>query len=292
MSDTSTASREISISSIKGLLDDASNRLTPHHDSARLDAELLLAHTIKQPRSHLHAWPEQELSDSHINEFNDLVTARHDGVPIAYLTAHREFWSMDLLISEATLIPRPETELLVERALQHIENDADTRVADMGTGSGAIALALGKERPLIQITATDISNKALFIARRNMQRLGINNIRLHTGSWLDQHNPFKYDVLVSNPPYICSDDPHLQQGDVRFEPATALASGVDGLDSIREIITLSSKHLKPGGWLLLEHGYNQATQVGELLLQAGFTDIATSKDINQIDRVTEARLPA
>ena len=199
---------------------------------------------------------------------------------------------MDLLVSEATLIPRPETELLVERALTHLDNSTAYHIADLGTGCGAIALALGKERPLAHIVASETSPRAMYIVRRNMERLDIHNLQLHTGSWLDPFTPYQFDMLVSNPPYVRSDDPHLEQGDVRYEPRTALAAGMDGLNAIREIIPIAKRQLKPGGWLLLEHGYDQAPEVRDLLQQADFTNINTFNDINDIPRVTEAQLAA
>lgn len=279
------------MASIRTLIEQGS-LLLAGNESARLEAELLLAFVLGKPRTHLHAWPEAEIAPDTTNKYMELIDARQQGEPIAYLTCHREFWSMDLLVSEATLIPRPETELLVERALTHLDDKTAYNIADLGTGSGAIALAIGKERPLANIVATEKSPRAMYIVRRNMERLGIHNLQLHTGSWLDPFSPYQFDMLVSNPPYIRNDDPHLDQGDVRFEPRIALAAGKDGLDAIREIIPIAQKQLKPGGWLLLEHGYDQAGQVRDLLGKAGFVDINSYNDINDIPRVTEARLPA
>lgn len=266
--------------------------------TGRLDAELLLAHLLDKPRSYLFTWPEQLLDSTQIAAFRQLVSRRQAGVPIAYLTGQREFWHLTLKVTEATLIPRPDTELLVELALNpellptRQEPSASIRVADLGTGNGAIALALASERPHWDVIAIDKSPAALAVARENAASNQIANIRFLEGSWCTPLTRGTMALIVSNPPYIASDDPHLKEGDVRFEPISALASGADGLEDIRQIAKQAVPCLAPGGWLLLEHGYDQGTPVRTILAHAGYTQIRTEADLASHDRVTLARRPA
>jgi release factor glutamine methyltransferase len=254
--------------------------------SARLDAEILLCTVLKCDRTRLYTHPEQEIAVEELNTFNELIAHRAAGHPIAYLTGQKEFWSLTLNVNCDTLIPRPETELLVDTALTLIPNDSATKLLELGTGTGAIAIAIASERPLVNITATDLSEAVLNVAQKNASSNNIQNISFEKADWFKIPNINTYDVIVSNPPYICSDDPHLKQGDVRFEPITALASGADGLDDIQTIIHGARQYLNPQGWLLLEHGYNQAEQVRQLFNDNGYAESATVKDYSGIERIS------
>lgn len=270
---------------VSTLLSAARDQLAPG------EAELLLAHALGRSRSWLFAHADDPLTDTEAAAFKALLQRRMSGVPVAYLLGSQGFWTLDLLVTPATLIPRPETELLVEQALARMPNDAAMRVSDLGTGSGAIALAIAKERPRAQVVAVDLSKDALDVARANAARNGIGNVEFRQGSWLEPLHGEGFDVIVSNPPYVADGDPHLAQGDLRFEPALALACGKDGLDAIRLIIGGASKALRPGGWLLFEHGFDQATAVRSLLADAGFGEIETVRDLEARDRVTLGRAP-
>lgn len=259
------------------------------HESARLDAEILLAEALEQPRSYLRAWPERTLTQAQALKFAELLARRAAGEPIAHILGRREFWSLDLDITLETLIPRPETELLVELALARIPADADWSIADLGTGSGAIALAVAKERPRCRIAASDISAGALAVAERNARGLGLSNVRFHPGAWYQPFADTRFDLILSNPPYIRTDDPHLRQGDVRFDPRSALVSGHDGLNDLRKIISGAAEHLQSGGWLLVEHGYDQGQAVMDLFTQAGFDAVETTRDLGGQPRVTQGR---
>lgn len=273
------------------LLLDAAARLEAVSDSPRLDAEILLARAIDRPRSHLRAWPENRPDEAQLETFTALLARRLQGEPIAYILGEREFWSLRLEVSPDTLIPRPDTEVLVETALEKIPRDAPCRVLDLGTGTGAIALALKKDRPLAEIHASDASPAALAVARRNAAN-HVLDIHFHAGDWWAPFSNGRFDVVVSNPPYIAAADAHLERGDVRFEPRAALASGADGLDDIRKIVAGASDHLAPGGWLLLEHGRDQAAAIRRLLEDAGFEAVACRKDFSGNDRVSLGRNPA
>lgn len=258
-------------------------------DEARLEAEILLAHSLNQTRTFLRTWPERELSIEQSEQFQTLLKRRLHGEPIAYLIGERGFWDMDLRVTTDTLIPRPETETLVEQALQRIPADAHWQIADLGTGSGAIALAIARERPHCQLLATDISAAALAVARDNAARLQVHNIHFVEGSWLAPLPDERFDIIVSNPPYVHPDDPHLQQGDLRFEPLSALQSGPDGLADIRRICDTARQHLRPGGWLLLEHGFDQGTAVYASLHERGYQQLETVKDLAENPRVSLGR---
>jgi release factor glutamine methyltransferase len=255
----------------------------------RLEAELLLVHVLGKPRSWLIAHADDELDAIHAAAFDALVKRRGEGEPVAYITGRRGFWSLDLEVTSATLIPRPETELLVELALSRLPAGESTCVADLGTGSGAIALAIARESPVTRVTATDASADALAVAQRNAIAQRIANVAFAHGDWLSPLGDQAFDVIVSNPPYIEADDPHLGRGDLRFEPMSALASGVDGLDDIRRIVADSRVHLKPGGWLLMEHGWNQGDAVRALLQASGYREVFTAQDLEQRDRVSGGR---
>lgn len=252
-------------------------------DSPKLDAEVLLGFVLGQSRTYLYTWPERELSATQQSLLEELVARRASGTPVAYLVGEREFWSLPLQVNEHTLIPRPETELLVEQALARLPRSG--RALDLGTGTGAIALALVSERPDAEIWAVDASREALKVARANVERLGL-PVQLVHSDWFAQLSGQRFHLIVSNPPYIAEADPHLGQGDVRFEPLTALASGRDGLTDIRQIVARAPAHLHPGGWLLFEHGYDQGAPVRELLTRAGFSSVETVQDYGGNDRVT------
>jgi len=254
--------------------------------TARIEVQCLLQHVLDVPRVYLLAHPEQMLSETQQHDFDTLLVNRLRGEPIAHLLGEREFFGLNLKVTPATLIPRPDTELLVELALQRITQASAYRVLDMGTGSGAIALAIAKNKPNVEMVAVDASPEALSVAIQNARRLGIANVNFLQSDWFSALNDQRFDIIVSNPPYIASGDIHLSQGDLRFEPLSALASGVDGLDDIRRIISAAPQHLASNGWLLLEHGYDQAGSVRELLAQRGFVEVFSEKDIAGIERVT------
>ena len=273
--------------SIGAALDQAVARLKPAVDLPHLEAELLLCHIVGKPRTWLVAWPEKRLTDRELARFMELVEQREQGAPVAYLTGEREFWSLALKVTEDTLIPRPETELLVETVLERFGDNRELTLVDMGTGSGAIALAIAKEKPAWRVIATDLSAAALAIARTNAEEHGITNVSFVQGDWYDALPPETHvDVIVSNPPYVAEADPHLEQGDVRFEPRHALASGSDGLDDIRKLLPGAIVHLKEGGSILVEHGNTQGAAVRDLMRHYGYRDIRTLRDLEGHERVT------
>jgi len=258
---------------------------------ARFDAETLLGHVLGRDRAWLFAHAGDALEAEVAERFAGLWRRRQAGEPVAYLTGRRGFWTFDLEVSPATLVPRPETELLVELALARLPQDAPARVADLGTGSGAIALAIASERPQAAVIATDASKPALAVAVANAQRNGIGNVWFRRGHWCAALGEERFDLIASNPPYIAEGDPHLDEGSLPHEPAMALSSGTDGLDAIRAIVADAPSHLVRGGWLLLEHGLAQGAAVRELLVSAGFIEVATEADLEGRDRVTLGRTP-
>lgn len=270
-------------------LRDAIAALTASSPTPRLDAEVLLRHVTGSSPSGLIAGADRPLGADAMRRLDDLVSRRERGEPIAYLTGEREFWSLNLRVTPATLIPRPETELLVEQALARIPPDARWNIADPGTGSGAIALAIAHERPRCRIHACDYSAAALDVARANAAQLNIANIEFFHGNWLAPLAHRTFEMVVSNPPYVRADDPHLNAGDVRFEPRTALVGGPDGLDAIRSIAKQAFARLMPAGFLILEHGHEQAATVANVLTAAGFCEILCHRDLAGHDRVTECR---
>lgn len=274
---------------INTLLHMASAKLAGTSPTPRLDAEILLAHVLETTRGNLFAHPEQRLDGEQLRLFALLVVGRGKGQPVAYLIGRREFWSLNLKVNPDTLIPRPETELLVEQSLRCVPVGARWYLLDLGTGSGAIALALAKERPHCVLTATDISNPALAVARDNAAVLGIRNVEFLQGDWFAPVAGRRYSLIVSNPPYVPDADPHLNAGDLRFEPRRALTGGPDGLAAIRKITLRAPAHLDNGGMLLLEHGYDQAERVRELLSAAGFEDLQTFRDLDGRERVSSGR---
>ncbi len=276
---------------IRAALEDSIQRLGPVHQSARLDAEVLLGHVLGTPRHRPYAFPEEPIRASDLAAYEDLVERRAAGEPVAYLIGEREFWSITLEVTPATLIPRPETEQLVEIALANIPRKANWCVADLGTGSGALAIAIATERPRCRLIATDISTPALEVARRNAARTGLSQIEFRLGSWCEALGPERCHLLVANPPYVASSDPHLGRSDVRFEPRIALSSGADGLNAIRTIVAQAPRSLEPGAKLVIEHGWDQAGAVEEILRAAGAGKIQRHQDLAGHDRLTEARWP-
>lgn len=263
---------------------DAVRRLAEISATPRLDAEVLLAAALDRPRSYLFAWPERRLEPEQAAHFTAWLERRLMGEPVAYILGRREFWSLELEVNPDTLIPRPETELLVELALERLPADRVIALADLGAGSGAIALALAVERPQARIVATDRSPAALIVARRNAQRLGIRNVGFRQGDWCEPLVGERFDLIASNPPYVAAADPHRRRGELRFEPLAALAAGVDGLDALRVIIAQAPDYLKSNGWLLLEHGYDQGEAVATLLRQRGFVTVSDHRDAAGISR--------
>ncbi|MBD1550896.1 peptide chain release factor N(5)-glutamine methyltransferase [Pseudomonas typographi] len=272
---------------IASLLRDAQ---LPQSPTAQLDAELLLAAALGKTRSYLRTWPERIVGSEAAAAFASFLARRRAGEPVAYILGQQGFWSLDLEVAPHTLIPRPETELLVETALQLLPAQT-ARVLDLGTGSGAIALALARERAGWQVTAVDRVPQAVALAERNRQRLALNNVRVRASHWFGALAGERFELIASNPPYIATEDPHLAAGDVRFEPASALVSGPDGLDDIRQIIAQAPQYLTPGGWLLLEHGYDQAVRVRELFAQRGFEQVQSHRDLGGHERISLGRLP-
>ncbi len=287
--------------------------LGPDAGSARIEVQMLLQQVLGVSRAHLLAHPEQALNEAQEASCRTLLQRRLAGEPLAYILGEREFFGLNFRVTRATLIPRPETELLVELALQRIPSPPAPlpqvgegrsasplpltgeggrqagrgfRVLDLGTGSGAIALSIAHARPDIEVTAVDASQEALDVARENARRLNIGNVRLLRSDWLSTLAGERFDLIVSNPPYIAENDAHLAQGDLRFEPRGALASGTDGMDDIRRIVAGAKEHLNRGGWLLFEHGYDQAERARERLGAAGYAEVFSAHDLAGIERVS------
>lgn len=261
-------------------------------DDGRAEAETLLAHVLGVPRAWLYAHGGDALDSGATARFDALVAARLEGVPVAHLLGRRGFWTFNLEVSPDTLIPRPETERLVELALARLPAHHPCRLLDLGTGTGAIALALAVERPWAQVVAVERSAGAAAVARRNAAALDLaRRVEVREGDWFAPVTGECFDLIASNPPYIEDDDPHLVRGDLRYEPRSALASGADGLDDLRRIAAAAASHLAPGGWLLLEHGWRQGGAVRALLCACGLVDIETALDLEARERVTLARRP-
>lgn len=257
----------------------------------RIDCEILLAFVLNKPRTYLYTHPEQVVSDAALVQFKELIAKRLQGIPIAYLVGTREFWSLPLKVTEATLIPRPETELIVELTLKLLHSVEKAKILDLGTGSGAIALALAHEKPTWDITACDNSTEAIQVAQYNANNLQLTHIQFILSDWFTRiPAEKKFHAIVANPPYIASDDPHLYQGDLRYEPPTALSSGDNGLEALKQIIKQSLVRLEKNGLLLVEHGYLQKDAVGVLLHDYGYEEIHCWQDCQGNDRVSGGRL--
>jgi len=275
--------------SIKSALAFATVKL--NHDEAKLEAQLLLQHVLNVNRAWLIAHENDALQANQHAAFEALLNRRLNGEPIAYILGGRAFYGLDLLVTPDTLIPRPDTETLVEAALAQIPIAAHPSILDLGTGSGAIALAIAKNRPQASVIAVDASKAAVAVAKKNAQNLSIDNVEFVLRNWFHHLNNQPFDVIVSNPLYFEKNEPHLSQGDLRFEPISALSSGEDGLNDIRQIIENSLVHLQPQGWLMLEHGFNQADKVADLMANTGFVSIETIKDFGGNNRVTIGKNP-
>jgi release factor glutamine methyltransferase len=272
--------------SIQDALNRAGVMLAARDENPALEAALLLAYVLEVPRVRLHSHPEQPLRSSQREAFFALVERRTKGEPLAYLTGRREFWSLELVVNEHTLIPRPETELLVQLALERIPTDAQFTILDLGTGSGAIALAIAGERPRCRVTATDVCSRALDVARANAQRLSISNVTFREGAWFAPVAAERFDVIVSNPPYVAQNDPHLLSGDLPAEPALALVAGPTGMEMITVIARQAPRHLQTEGWLLMEHGYDQGSGVADLLNDENYRHVQTWRDLAGKERIT------
>ncbi len=262
-------------------------------NEARLEVQMLLQQALGVTRAWLMAHPEQVLNAIQQTAYEAMLKRRLQGEPIAYILGEREFFGLNFKVTPATLIPRPETELLVELALQHIpEQHVPFRVLDLGTGSGAIAISIAHNKPHVEVVAVDASAAAIEVARENAKRLAVSNLTLAKSEWFSALSGQRFNLIVSNPPYVAAGDEHLTRGDVRFEPLSALASGADGLDDIRRIVGDARDFLEPGAWLLLEHGYDQAAQVRDLLQQNGFLEVFSARDLAGIERVSGGAVQA
>ncbi|WP_425326800.1 peptide chain release factor N(5)-glutamine methyltransferase [Pseudoalteromonas luteoviolacea] len=266
----------------------ATQRLAVSSDSPKLDAEVLLLHVLDKPRSYLFTWPEAELSAQQQERFKHLIGKRSEGIPVAHLVGEREFWSLPFYVNNSTLIPRPDTETLVEQALG-LALPTEAKVLDLGTGTGAIALSLASEMPKWQVWAVDYSEEAVALAKKNQQRLAVANATILQSDWFSNVPNHAFDLIVSNPPYIEEDDVHLSQGDVRFEPLSALVAPEHGYADIRHIALAAVDYLAAGGYLMVEHGFEQGAGVQEIFAQMGYGNILTIKDMAGCDRVTLAQ---
>lgn len=256
--------------------------------SARLDAEVLLGHVLGRDRTWLYTWSDREVGDDALSRYEQLIDRRIVGEPVAYLMGEREFWGLHLQTLDATLIPRPDTETLVEAALARA-TEPTGRALDLGTGSGAIALAFASERPGWRVIGVDRIPAAVALARDNAARLGIVNVEFHESDWFAALVDETFKLILSNPPYLADDDPHLALGDVRFEPRSALVAADNGLADLRHLVAAARSHLSPGGWLLLEHGMNQGAAVRDALSRAGYSEVATLDDLQRHPRVSLGR---
>lgn len=277
--------------SYKALLDGATKQLYEQSDTPRIDAEVLMQHLLGQGIAWLISYGETSATAEHTKAFYALVEQREKGQPIAYLTGSRDFWTLSLDVNENVLIPRPDTETLVEAALYHLPNNAELNILDLGTGSGAIALSLAKERRQAKVTAAEYQQGALDVAKVNAVKNNIENVEFVLSDWFNNiDSQQRFDLIASNPPYVEPSDPHLDQGDLRFEPITALTAKENGFADIRNIIENAAKYLVADGVLIIEHGYNQAEGIARLFDKNGYTDIQLFKDINDLPRCTLGKL--
>jgi len=270
--------------SIAEILRNAATRINP------VDARVLLGHVMDRDSAYLIAYRDNDPNNTESRAFEALVERRAAGEPVAYIIGRREFYGRPFAVTPAVLIPRPETEVLVDAALERIPATGRVRVLDVGTGSGCVAVAIASERPQCRLLAVDRSLEALAIARRNAVALRVGNVAFLKSDWFEALGTERFDMIVSNPPYIALGDPHLTQGDLRFEPQQALCGGADGLEAVRTLVLGGVKHLTSGGWLVVEHGYDQAAAVRALFGQSGYVDVASTTDINGVERVTAGRL--
>ena len=277
---------------IRALIEEGATRLRRAADDPRREAELLLAAALGRSRASLLAHPEERILDCDATDrYESHLTRRAIGEPVAYILGEKEFWSLPLMVTRDVLVPRAETELVVERALAHVPVDREALVLDLGTGSGAIALAIARERPACRVLGTDVSGAAAAVAAANARRLGLSNSRFETGAWYAPAGGERYDVIVCNPPYVADGDPDLAWQVRRHEPAQALYSGPTGLEALQTIVGDAAAHLRPEGWLVLEHGARQGAAVRSMLAASGFTQVATFRDLAGHERCTEGTLP-
>ncbi|UCX03799.1 peptide chain release factor N(5)-glutamine methyltransferase [Shewanella glacialimarina] len=263
----------------------AFSQLASTSDSAHVDAEALLIHCLNKTRSFLYTWPERTLTVEQFKNFQQMVKKRQQGMPVAHIIGEREFWSLPFIVNDSTLIPRPDTEILVETAL-NLDIRFNARVLDLGTGTGAIALSIAHERPKWRITAIDKVPEAVALAKANRANLQLEHVEILQSDWFSAVKDRDFDLIVSNPPYIAEQDEHLSIGDVRFEPQSALTAADEGYADIYHIADKAREHLLPGGFLLLEHGYQQAIRVREKMIDLGYKDVATVRDFGSNDRCT------
>jgi len=256
-----------------------------------LDACVLLCQVVQRDTTYLITHADVSLGSDRQRAFDALIARRVAGEPVAYIIGRREFFSLDFKVTRAALIPRPETELLVQLALEHNAPDQPCRVLDLGTGSGCVAISIARHRPLARVTATDMSPDALALARENARALNVRNVEFVASDWFGAVDDRRFDLIVSNPPYVADGDPHLAQGDVRFEPRAALVAGADGLDCVRGIVAHGASHLVAGGWLMFEHGHDQAARCRKLLNTADYVAVFSRRDVAGIERVSGGRAP-
>ncbi len=271
---------------IQQALQQADSSLSEVSPTATLDAQVLLSHVLQCNTAHIAAWPEKDLSKEQQTKYLNLIQQRSQGIPVAYLTQQREFWSLIFAVNDSTLIPRPDTETLVEYILSNFNDKDDLTLLDLGTGTGAIAISIASERPSWQIVASDFSEDALVLAKQNSETHQTSRITFIQSDWFTEISRSNFDIIVCNPPYIAADDPHLQQGDVRFEPESALISGEAGMDDIEHLCLHAKDHLKDGGSFIVEHGYNQQHLVAECFAKNNFIDIEQKQDLAGHVRMT------
>ncbi len=274
---------------IQQALQQASQNLAESSPTARLDAQVLLSHVLQCNTAHLLAWPEKKLNEEQTSSFQRLIQQRQHGLPVAHLTGSREFWSLNFSVNDSTLIPRPETETLIEYILDKFSDREKIKLLDMGTGTGAIAITIATEKPGWEIFASELSADALKLARDNSYSHQTTNISFVQSNWFDNIKANDFDIIVSNPPYIANDDPHLLAGDVRFEPQSALSAGATGMDDIEHLCQHAKNHLTQNGWLIVEHGYNQKQLVSDCFAENGYVEIEHKNDLAGHIRMTAGK---
>ncbi|NOR42695.1 MAG: peptide chain release factor N(5)-glutamine methyltransferase [Gammaproteobacteria bacterium] len=274
---------------IQQALQQASSSLSEVSPTAALDTQVLLSHVLHCNTAHLAAWPEKDLSKEQQTKYLNLIQQRIKGIPVAYLTQQREFWSLNFSVNDSTLIPRPDTETLVEYILSNFNDKENLTLLDLGTGTGAIAISIASERPSWEIVASDLSEDAIILAKQNSETHQTHRIAFLQSDWFSEVSRYDFDIIVSNPPYIAANDPHLRQGDVRFEPERALISGETGMDDIEHLCLHAKDYLKEGGSFIVEHGYNQQHLVAECFTNNGYIDIKQKQDLTGHVRMTTGK---